>query len=406
MSITLAKPLSLITSGRYADPIDDGTVIPDVYGDFSAGGRTGPIRAVMIDSVNRVYAAAAHAVTSIDEVWVGDVLKVLTTDYTVSLSNNYEAQGVIATITFTVAHGLPTAEVTWRGKGKQVGGALEENPIAQLRDLLTTRSTWVAADFDAAAYNIAVSDAAAQGYETAWVVDDGRFVEEWVKEILFNALATIRISSRGLAEIFVDRGRWIQRAELVASLVAARDCVGGDDGVSMRGDIIGVVNALNVDYLWHWALGQRSSRLTSPQDDISVNAHGEMRKTVTLRGHRTQAQVETWATALFDRAALRRRVEGAILDLAVDGPMLMHAGIWDPFSLTWAWGPRREHGNQYRNQILRVLSVEHDTAGAGVTRVRAIDTGLYVLSEEFYDALVLFDADKFFGGGRELGVVA
>jgi len=160
--------------------------------------------------------------------------------------------------------------------------------------------------------------------------------------------------------------------------VANRDCVDGDDGVEFVADRDHLVNKLLAYYLYSWSLNQPSSRLVDLEDPVSINAHDEIRKSVTLRGLRDSAQVEAWAQILFARQSFAHRVEGATLKFAVQGPMLAHATVGDILAFSWPYGPRREQGLPYVNQLLRVLSIEHSFDIGGVTTVTAIDTGTFV----------------------------
>lgn len=386
MAVILTRALSLVRASRYASPGDAAAILPEVYGGFSSGGLRGPVPAVLIDNVNWVYAAAAHAVGSITNVYVDNVEQ--TSGFTVNINNNYESQGAIATIDFT---SQPAGEVTWRGTGKQSGGSTITNCVTQLEDLLVTRGGFSSSDFDTTTLELARAAVSSQGYETAWVVWDERFVVEWINEMMFNCMGGWWMTGAGTLGLFVDAGAAPTSSMLVAHIVARRDCVGGDDGVAMSGDFEHLVNALNVDYLWSWFTGNPSSRLTSPEHTLSKNAHGEVRKTVALRGHRRSVDVTAWSTVLFVRQAFTTRVEGAIISFTVDGPKLAHATIGDWIGFSWEWGPTREQGNSYRNEILRLVAIRHYLEELKFrTTVEAVDSGSYLTS----------------GGSRDLSVYA
>ena len=408
MTITLASPLTLLRTSRYASPGDPAEILPEVYGDFSSGGLAGPIPARLINKAGFVYAAAAHAVGSIANVYDGEVEKTIGVDVAVSVSNNYESQGVIATLDFVAQ---PVGPVSWRGTGKQSGGVTVTNPVTQLEDLLSTRGGAVAADYETAALELARATASTKGYQTAWVVADDRPVAEWLSEWMLNVMGSWHKHGDGRLCLWVDDGNWPLPEDIVAHVVARRDCVDGDDGVTMTGSERDLVNALNVHYLYSWTLGQPSSRITSEEDLISKNAHGESRKGVTLKGHRRTADVTTWATVLFERQAYRRRVEGAVLRFTTTGAKLLHATIGDSIGFSWPWGPVREEGNDYVNEILRIIGLRHDVGGSGQTEVTAVDLGGYLTSDTYFDADDggslgdgYFNADDFYGAGRDLAV--
>lgn len=411
--LALSTSLELIRASRYANPASAADILPDVYGDFSAGGLAGPVPAVCIDTVNFVYAAAAHAVTSITNVYVGEIAQTIGVACTVSVSNNYEGQGLIAIIDFVTQ---PDGVVSWRGVGKVLAGD-DENNITQLEDLLLTRGGLVDADFDNTMRETARAAVASQGYLTSWVVNDERARGEWINEMMFNVMGSWYVTGEDTIALLVDRGVAPTIDEVLAHIIASRDVVDGDDGVQMSGDLQHLVNALNIDYLWNWAINSRSSRIVTLQDNISLNIHGEVRKSVTLRGLRRSADLTAWALVLFARQSFRRRVEGAIVNFVVDGPKLAHATVGDYITLSWVYGPTREENNVYVNQICRLVSVRHQLEGSmGRTQIEAVDTGAYITIDVYFDADAgneggaledgYFNADDFFGSGRRTDAFA
>lgn len=419
MSIALSAPFSLITASRYARPADGAAIIPDVYGDFSSGGLRGPIPAVLVDTTNFIYAAAAHAVQSIDQVWVDDVLQTATVDYTANVSYDLESQGTIAVIDFV---SQPSGEVSWRGVGKQSGGSLISGAIDQIEDLLTTRAGGVSGDFNSAALARAKAVVASEGYTPAWVIQDTRQIGEWLTEMLFNVMGRYRVAGDGKLEFFIDDGS--TPFPLDCHIVASRDCVDGEEGVEFEADYQHVVNALTIFYQYSWSKGEASTVDTSREASVSKNAYGETRKIVTLRGLRASADIATWATVVFERSDYRNRVEGARVTFSVDGARCAHVTPGDFVSFSWDWGPTRESNSQYRNEILQVLTVQHQPGpGRLKTTITALDTGYYLTADPYFDGGTslgvfqwnlfqsdifqtdesdgsMFDADVYFGGNR------
>lgn len=390
----LCAPLDLPTASPYQDAPEPGLILPVVFGDFSEGGLRGPIPAVLIDNVNWVYAAAGHAVGSISQVYVDD----LPADPapSVSVSNNYQGHGVIATITFAAQ---PTGVVTWRGTGYQESGTLT-NPIRQLQILLETYGDYATSDFEATALADSKLAVSGLGYETAWVVNDRRTVQDWVTEWMFNVMGYWRVTGLSKLELLIDSGS-IPETLVVERILAARDCEDGDDGIEMTFDRRHLINKLSAYYLWSTSVGQASSRVVTLERAVSVNAMGEVRKAVTLKGVRTAAYLTTWSNILFDRQAFVTRVEGATVAFTVVGPKLFHATVGDLVAFTWPFGPTREQGNPYSNEILRIVSISHDLKAGGKSSVVALDTGRYLsVQETELDAEEDYDADLFFGGGR------
>jgi hypothetical protein len=372
----LCSPVGLIRAEVTNTALDGAVILPDVYGDFSVGGLRGPCPAVLVnDSSPFIFVAAAHPVKEITKVYIDDVEQTsgFATVSAVDLGTGFQ----VAVIAFTTQ---PTGQVTWRGKGRMDDAqVLITNPIDQLETLLRHRCGWHTDDFDASTLAEAKSAATAAGWTTAWVFQDDRQVQDWITEVMFNVMGFWRVSGRAQLQLTLDPGGVaFPRSDLVDSIVASRDCVDGDDGVAFTADRQHLVNKLEAYYLHSWSLDQASSRLTDLQDEISVNAYGELRKSVTLRGHRDSAQVEAWADILFQRQGFGHRVEGATVSFAVKGSRLIHATVGDLLAFTWPYGPQRESGNRYINQILRILAISHDFAKGGVVQITAVDTGAFV----------------------------
>lgn len=371
----LCSPLGLIRAEVFATAPDPAFILPDVYGDFRVGGVRGPCPAVLVTAETPfVYVAAAHPVLEITHVYVDDVEQTggFATIRAADLGSGFQA----ALIVFDVQ---PTGPVSWRGQGRMDDAeALIENPIDQLVTVLTHRGGYATEDFEPTTLAEARSVAEILGWTTAWVFQDDRQVQDWINEFMLNLMGVWRVSGRGQLQMVLDDGATPQQPSIVASIVAARDCVDGDDGVEWIADRDHLVNKLQVYYLFSYSLNQPSSRLISPEDELSINAYGELRKSVTLRGLRDEALVQQWADIVFARQSFAHRVEGAQVRFRIQGPGLIHATVGDIIAFSWPYGPTRENGLPYVNQLLRLVSVDHDFATGGETAVVAVDTGTFV----------------------------
>lgn len=371
----LCSPTGLIRAEVFAGAPDPAFILPDVYGDFSDGGIRGPCPSVLITSTSPfVYVAAAHPVKEISHVYINDVEQFQ--GWTAIRAVDFGSGFQCALIVWTLQPGGP---VTWRGKGRvDDTDTLIENPIDQLYTFLTHRCGYSTSDFDATTLAEARAAATLAGWTTAWVFQDDRQAQDWVTEILFNVMGIWRVSGRAQLQLILDTGGTPAQAQIVASVVAARDCIDGDDGVEFVADREHLVNKLIAYYLYSWTVGQASSRLIDLEDEVSINAYEELRKAVTLRGLRVADQVRQWADILFQRQSFAHRVEGAIVTFRVSVSTLAHVTIGDLIAFSWPYGPRRELGNPYVNQLLRVLTVSHEFAQGGVTTITAVDTGTFV----------------------------
>lgn len=398
-----SQPLSLVRAERYSDPGEPSAILPDVYGDLTVGGIRGPIPAVLIDRATNTYGIATP-MTSVTAVYEEETD--VTGSATVTLSNDFQSQGLITTIAFASPR---FGQITVRGIGKVVDG---DNPISQLEDLLGERAGADASHFVTAELERARAVAADLGFTTAWVIADDQPAGAWIAEFMLNVFGGAVPRGDGRLSLWLEGDAWSPN-DLVSHIVAHRDCLDGDDGVRMVGTERDLCNALTVHYLFSWPLNQPSSRLTDLTDALSINAYGEMRKSVTLRGHRDAAQVATWASRFFDVAAARTRVEGAVLTFTVKGSKMLHATVGDRIAFSWPYGPTREEGHPYVNEVLRVLGVVHTLGTAPRTEVTALSLGRYLTEDLFFDPDEggslgdgYFNADDYFGGGRQLAELA
>lgn len=379
----LCLPFGLPRAEIYSNPGNPADLLPIVYGDFRVGGLRGPVPATLIDKGTDslgpwVYCAAFHPVVSIDGVYIDDVLQ--TTGFTVNLSNNFQNRSAIATITFTVQ---PEGPVSWRGRGlyDSTGLVVMENCIDQLVHLLTTWGNFdLDEDFDLTAHAEARAAVETLGYKTAFVIYDLAVTQDWLTEMLFNVMGYWRINGKQQVELHVDSGQAFTLADVGATVLAARDCVHGDDGVAVVLDRQYLVNAITAYYLWSYSLGAPTSRLVGDgmKDFTSIHAYGEMAKAVTLKGLRRQVDVETWAEILLARQSGRTRVEGALVAFTLLRGRHAHLSIGDYIAFTWPYGPTREGGNPYTNEILRIVSLAVDAAQGGAYQVQAVDLGAYL----------------------------
>jgi hypothetical protein len=198
--------------------------------------------------------------------------------------------------------------------------------------------------------------------------------------MLFNVMGYWRINGRQQIELRVDTGQAFTLADINATVLAARDCVHGDDGIAMIFDRQHIVNAITAYYLFGYALGAPSSRLVgdSMKDFASIEAYGEMAKAVTLKGLRRQVDVEAWAAILLARQSSRTRVEGALVAFTLLRGRHAHLSIGDYIAFTWPYGPTREDGHPYANEVLRVVSITIDATRGGAFTVQAVDLGAYL----------------------------
>lgn len=377
----LCLPFGMPRAEIYTNPGNPADILPIVYGDFQDAGIRGPIPTVLIDQGEDnlgpwVFCAAFHPVISIDDVYIGDIRQ--TTGFTISLSNNFQNQGTIATITFDVQ---PDDQVTWRGQGHFAsdGTSLMENCVDQIVNLLTTYGNFDEED-DFEPTTLAESRAAVTtlDYRTAFVVQNEQVTQDWLTEMLFNVMGFWRINGREQVEIRIDTGGTPALSDISAHLIASRDCLDGDDGVVYVMDRRWLVNSVTADYGWSYSLQVASFRLTGLEDPISVESYGPMVKAVTLIGLRREEDVAVWATILLLRQSGQTRAEGCQMQLTVYGHRVAHVTTGDYIAVSWPYGPTREGGNPYMNEILRVVDVVLHADRGGAVTITAVDLGVYL----------------------------
>jgi len=399
----LSQLVELETASKYSAPPDPDAILPIVYGDLSQQTLTGAIPAVCISSNRLTWLAANHVTQAITRVYVDN--EDVTGSVTVSTSHNFESLGSVSTITFGTA---PNGTVSWDGKGIVESSALIENPIRQLEHFLKTYAGLSDVDFELHSISESKYRSDSIGYVTAFVFAERRTLQDWLTQTLFEALGYWNVTGDGRLSIHVDSGGAVDQGGLVANIVAARDVMDGDDGVTMTWDYRHLINALSAEYLWSWAYGKAASRDTANSDATSVNAMGRVAKTVTLKGARTTAQVAAWAVVLFSRQSLRSRYEGAILQFGVHNRRLLIAKPGDFVGLSWFHGPYEAPVGgtsiAYTNRILKILSLEHDLSEGGVTKVTALDTGSYLVEDGgvYFNGAVYYDGAVYYNEADQL----
>ena len=383
----LCLPFWLPRAEIYNHPGNPADLLPIVYGDFRLGGFRGPVPATLIDTGADglaqgpwVFCAAYHPVMSLDSVYIDDILQA-PGSYTASISDNYEGKGTIASITFTTQ---PTGQVSWRGRGTfdSTGTALMENCIDQVVHLLTTWGNFdLAEDFDLTNLYESKAKIDTLGYLTAFVILNTQVTQDWITEMLFNVMGYWRVNGRQQLEFHIDDGyATLTLSDVNASIIAARDCIDGDDGVEFIIDKQNLVNDITAYYLYSYSLGEPSSRLVTLKDQTSIDAYTEISKAVTLKGLRRQADVRTWANILLARQSGRTRVEGALVHFTLKGGRYGHLSIGDLIAFSWPYGPTRELDHPYVNEILRIANLSLDLSRGGALEILAVDLGIYFTS--------------------------
>ena len=376
----LCLPFGMPRAEIYSNPGNLADILPVVYGDFRVVGVRGAVPAILIDQGEDnegpwVYCAAFHPVLSLDDVYIGDVRQ--TTGFTTATSENFQNQGTIARITFDVQ---PTDVVSWRGQGvMNSDGTLMENCIDQIVHLLTTFGNFNEdEDFDPTALAESRLKVSTLDYRTAFVVRNEQVTQEWLTEMLFNVMGFWRVNGREQVEIRVDDGADPTAGDVAAFIIASRDCLDGDDGVTFTLDRRWLVNDLAVNFLYCYSRLLPSVRAEQLRDAVSVGAYGVMTKEVTLIGLRRLQDVVVWSVIMLLRQSARTRVEGCQIQLTCYAHRVAHITVGDLICVSWPYGPTRENRHAYANEICRVVDVVLDPARGGAITLLATDLGVFL----------------------------
>jgi len=364
-----------------------------VYGDVTDG-DTGNWQAYCIDTVNFVYAFAGHAVLSVAngntvKVYQDDVL--VASGYTFDESNDYESQGIIATITFTTDQG--NATITVSGCGIASGSVLLENGIDLINDLLITRAGFSSAIFDATAKATARSIFDSQGYFAAGVITQDVKIWDLIQQMLGSFLGSAWISGAGTLIIRIDDG--------TLRHVAAEPIPPAEvEGVTAELSIDDLINACPCSYGYDYVKNEYRHHTddTDAADIASQEIYGvrkpaEPKQFPWCRNLNSVAAVQaivvaklsqpTWRLEFTDRTMKRLHLDtgdAAILSL----PMLYD----------------RLTGQTQLNQYYLLHSQKPDFS-KGKIAFAAIDTGVFMTIGWKGDGTVLGDGSRKGGMDRD-----
>jgi len=203
----LTDTLYLARAGRYSSPKNTNDRLPIVYGDLTDGNE-GIWPLPCIDTTNFVYCYAAHAVLSVANgnsisIYADGVL-VDPANYTFNQSNNYESQGIIATVTFTSDQESKT--ISARGKGKDSGGILLDNIIDILEDFLRIECGFDLSIFEATAKSTARAKCEGQIYKAAGVINGDIEVWQQIIQMMGSFLGSAWLNGQGQLVLHIDDG--------------------------------------------------------------------------------------------------------------------------------------------------------------------------------------------------------
>lgn len=170
----LTEKLILRRASIYANPGNPPDTLPRVRGDLTTGelGVTPCIEIQKWNATNQVFLISDDAIdTTTPTVYIDNVATAAGSLWTFNASNNFEAQGNVATLTFTADQTGKQISVKCKGK-KNSAGTLIENLAEIIQDLLVNVHGLAAAKWDSVVYSRVFNDCAELGYVGGGVVLD------------------------------------------------------------------------------------------------------------------------------------------------------------------------------------------------------------------------------------------
>lgn len=206
--MNLRDTFYLTRAWRYSGARNSNECLPLVYGDLSDGAE-GIWRLPCIDTANFVYCYAGFPVLSVAD---GNAVSIYAdgtlvdpAGYTFSESNDYQGQGVIATVTFP--DDQANKVISARGKGKADAGILIENVIEIINDILVNQNGFVAADLYEATRKATAAEAfLAQGYKAAGVIDADAVLWDLISAMMGSFLGSAYLNGEGRLVLEFDTG--------------------------------------------------------------------------------------------------------------------------------------------------------------------------------------------------------
>jgi hypothetical protein len=195
----LLEIFALPRADRYSNPENGSDILPFIYGNTAEQSTGGVSVCPCINTSTFVYCLAAHALPSGAGIVVyADNVRV-TSGYVLTLSGDYEGQGVIAYLDFAAKPSGTITMTTTAGRSELT------NPIDILADLLLAAGDTTA--HNTAAWTRATVDAGALGYVCAGVIAADQPPSFWLSEIMGSFLGSWYLDSSQELVISFDSAR-------------------------------------------------------------------------------------------------------------------------------------------------------------------------------------------------------
>ena len=393
----LTDYLYLKRANRYTSHKNSNDRLPVVYGDLTDG-TSGNWTLPCIDTVNHVYAFAGHEVLSVADgnaisIYADDAL-VNPANYVFDESNDYESEGLISTVTFTVDQA--NAKITARGKGKVSAGVLIENIIDIIDDLLTVECDFSPTLYDATSKARASQLFTGQAYKAAGVIDKDINLWTLLQQMMGSFLGSIYLNADKLLAFYIDDGTLSMFGE--AAIIPKSDI----HVVSATQKSSNLVNQCPSSYGYNYAAGEFRHHVNDSAyaDAVAQNIFGVQEPTSPYQLYwcRDTTSVNAIQTILV--AKLKDPLwEVEIEDLSLKRA---HVDVMDLVAATID-SIYDAQGQEYLNQWFRVVSCKPDFPKNKVN-LRLQDTRFYRMVAYLADGSHLADGSIRAGGDRDVTV--
>jgi len=380
-------------ASRYTNPLNGADRLPLPYGDLTDGAN-GIWELPCIDTVSFVYCYSAAAVLSVANgnsinIYADGVL-VDPGNYVFSESNNYEAEGAIATVTFTSSKG--NAIISARGKGVASGATLYENIIDIADDFLTVQNDFSSGDFEATAKAMAAQVFTGQSYKAAGVISEDAGAWTILQQMMGSFLGAAYLNAQGKLVLEID-DNVIRHTQ--ADIIPR----GETDNVVGRERAANIINRCPCNYNYNYVTRGFANHTDASADGnlVSQAIFGERKPSTPYQFYwcRDLTSVQAVQAIIVDKFSM------PTWEISLDDITLKRAHI-DTGDVVAVTAPALydRDGQQMINQLVKITT-KQPYLGQGRISFEALDTGAFMMVAHLADGSYLADGSVKAGGDRD-----
>ncbi len=396
--VTLYDTYYLPRAGRYANPLNTNDRLPIVYGDLTDD-VNGNWKLPCIDTLAYVYCFAAHEVLSVANgntiTIYEDGMELNAALYTFDESNDYEGDGVIATITFASPKDNATITATGKGKPTATGGAtLMTNIIDIINDFLIIENNFTSDLFEASYKSRASQVFTAQSYAAAGVIHEDIPIWDCLQNMMASFLGSVYLD--GAHELVLDIDDGAIPAEAFAGIIRAADA----EFISATQRHDNLINQCPASYGYDYAEDNEFKYHTdeaAQADAVSQAIYGVRKPTLPYKFY--------WCRQLASVNKVQAIIVGKyaypVWEIEVTDNTLKR--IDADVGRFFAYSAERLYdsdGVQLFNHMWRVLSYMPDISSSKMT-FRALQTAYYMTIAYLADGTYLADGSILAGNNRD-----